>query len=231
MDGRSIREYDLCKMIDHTLLKPWAAKEELEQLCKEAEEHHFAMVAIHSVQTNLCKEFLRDSDVHVGAAISFPHGQTTIKVKCYETEQAILDGADEIDYVIHQGKVKEGNFGYIQKEMEAIVSICREQKVISKVILETCNLTEDEIIRISQIASQVRPDFVKTSTGFGSAGATAEHVRVMKKYVGDMVKVKAAGGIRSWEDCLKMLDAGAERIGTSQSLKILQGFRVARGKE
>lgn len=231
MDYREIQEYELCRMIDHTLLKPWASKEQLQQLCKEAEEHHFAMVAINSVQTKVCAEFLKDSDVHVGAAISFPLGQTTIKVKCYETEQAILDGADEIDYVIHQGKVKEGDYAYIKQEMEEIVAICRAQNVISKVILETCNLTEDEIIKVSQIAAEVQPDFIKTSTGFGTAGATPEHVRLMKQHAGDRVKVKAAGGIRNWEDCVKVLEAGAERIGTSQGLKILEDLRAARGKE
>ncbi len=231
MDYRQMQEKDLCKMFDHTLLKPWASAEELEKLCQEAKDNHFAMVAINSVQTKTCKSFLKGTDVHVGAAISFPLGQTTIPVKCYETEQAILDGADEIDYVIHQGKVKEGDYAYIRKEMEAIVAICRAQGVTSKVILETCNLTEEEIIKVSQIAAEVQPDFIKTSTGFGTAGATAEHVRLMKQYAGEKVKVKAAGGIRSWEDCARMLEAGAERIGTSQSLKIVEGFREAREKE
>ena len=151
-----------------------------------------------------------------------------IKSKADETRTAIEDGADEIDYVINIGELKGGNIPYIREEMETIVSICRKHSVISKVILETCYLTEDEIVLVSSLAKQVGPDFIKTSTGFGTAGATPQHVRLMKQNAGDLVMVKAAGGIRSWESCKAMIDAGATRIGTSSSLKIIDEFLAER---
>ena len=186
------------------------------------------MVAINSAPVALCHELLKDTDIHVGAAISFPLGQTTIETKVFETEDAIRKGADEIDYVVNLGEVKNGNYDYIRREMESIVKVCREHQVISKVIFEICYLTEEEIVRIAEIAREVKPDFVKTSTGFGTSGATVEAVRLMKQTVGEEVKVKAAGGIRSWADCKAMLDAGAERIGTSSMLKILEEFDAER---
>lgn len=162
--------------------------------------------------------------MHVGAAISFPLGQTTIETKVAETKQAIQDGADEIDYVINIGELKSGNLAYIEEEMMQIVSVCKENNVLSKVILETCYLTKDEIIEVCKIAKKVKPNFVKTSTGFGTNGATVENVKLMKETVGDDVEVKAAGGIRDYETCKAMIEAGATRIGTSSSFKILEGF-------
>lgn len=227
MDSRTITREQLAGMFDHTFLKAFATKADFEKLCKEAAEMHAAMVAINPAPVKLCKELLKGTKVHVGAAISFPLGQTTIEEKAEETRQAIADGADEIDYVINIGKLRDGDTDYIRREMETIVGICREADVISKVILETCYLTEEEIVTVSEIAKEVRPDFIKTSTGFGTAGATPEHVRLMKQTVGDAVKVKAAGAIRDWKTCAAMIDAGAERIGTSSSLKILQEFDEA----
>lgn len=162
-----------------------------------------------------------------GAAISFPLGQTTIETKCFETQNAIDNGADEIDYVINVGEVKNGNYAYIEEEMRRITEICRAAGVLVKVIFENCYLEKDEIVKVAQIARRVKPDFIKTSTGFGSGGATPEDVKLMKDTVGDDVKVKAAGGIRDWETCQKMIEAGAERIGTSSSFKILEGFDAA----
>ena len=158
----------------------------------------------------------------MGAAIGFPLGQTTIDVKCYETEKAIEEGADEIDYVINIGKLKSGNWAYIEEEMARIVSICKKHNRLSKVIFENCYLTDDEKKRLCEIALRVRPDFVKTSTGFGTGGATVEDVRLMKSIVGSEIGVKAAGGIRSLEDALAMIEAGATRIGTSAGVKIVQ---------
>ncbi len=218
---------ELCSMFDHTVLKPFADHSMFEQLCQEAVRYHFAMVAINSAPVSLCKKLLKGSNVHVGAAISFPLGQCTIPVKVYETQQAIDDGADEIDYVINIGELKNGNLDYIYREMDAIVSCCRKRGVLSKVIFENCYLTREEIISVSTIAKDIRPDFIKTSTGFGTSGATVEDVRLMKESVGKYVKVKAAGGIRSWKDCQAMIQAGAERIGTSSSLKILEEFQAA----
>ena len=182
------------------------------------------MVAINSEPVKLCKEVLKGTSIHVGAAISFPLGQTTLDIKLAETKQAIDDGADEIDYVINVGKSKMHDWDYIEKEMKSIVQLCHQNNRICKVIFENCYLTKGEIKHIALIAKQVKPDYIKTSTGFGISGATVEDVRLMKETVGDEVKVKAAGGIRDWKTCQAMIEAGASRIGTSSSLKILEEF-------
>lgn len=216
---------ELANMIDHTLLKADATKVEFERLCKEADEYGFKMVAINSYPVAMCRKFLKESKVHVGAAIGFPLGQTTIKTKISEIEEAIQNGADEIDYVINIGKLKEGDIEYLREEMEAIVTLSRENDIISKVILENCYLTDEEKIAVCKIAKEVKPDFVKTSTGFGTGGATVEDVALMKKIVGDAVKVKAAGGIRDVETALQMIKAGAERLGTSSGIKIIEEYK------
>lgn len=228
MKSNEITREQLAGMMDHTFLKAYATDADFEKLCGEARENGFAMVAINSVPVKLCKKLLAGTKVHVGAAISFPLGQTTIETKAFETEKAIEDGADEIDYVLNIGQLKMGNDEYIKKEMETIVSICRKHNVLSKVIFENCYLTKEEIKRAALIAKEVKPDFIKTSTGFGTSGATPEDVRLMKETVGDDVKVKAAGGIRDWETCKAMIDAGAERIGTSNSIKICNEFEEAK---
>lgn len=227
MEINTLTRTALAGMMDHTFLKAYAEKADFEKLCGEAKEHGFAMVAINSSPVKLCKELLEGTKVHVGAAISFPLGQTTIETKAFETEKAIADGADEIDYVLNIGELKMGHDDYIRKEMETIVGICRKHQVLSKVIFENCYLTKEEIRRAALIAKEVKPDFIKTSTGFGTSGALEEDVRLMKETVGDAVKVKAAGGIRDWETCRKMIEAGAERIGTSSSIKICDEFDAA----
>ena len=227
MDINKLTEKKLAGMFDHTNLKAFADEKMMEKLCREAKEYGFAMVAINSVQVKRCKELLAGSPVHVGAAISFPLGQTTIEAKVFETQDAIQNGADEIDYVVNLTEVKEKNWDYVRREMESIVGICREAGVISKVIFENCYLEKEEIRKLSQIAGEVKPDFIKTSTGFGTGGALPEDVALMKETVGDLVRVKAAGGIRDWERCRRMIEAGAERIGTSASIAILEGFKAA----
>ncbi|MGP5430209.1 deoxyribose-phosphate aldolase [Enterococcus malodoratus] len=216
---------ELAQYFDHTNLKAFAVKADFEKLCQESMDYGFKMVAINSFPVATCKEILKDSPVHVGAAISFPLGQTTIAVKAYETEQAIKEGADEIDYVVNVGKVKEGNFDYIKEEMETIVAICRKNNILSKVIFESCYLTKDEIKKLAEIALEVLPDFIKTSTGFGTGGALLEDVKLMKSVVGDKVKVKASGGIKTMEQCLALIEAGAERIGSSSSIAIVEAFK------
>lgn len=218
----------LAGMIDHTNLKPYATEDDFRKLCSEAREYGFAMVAINESPVAFCKSLLRDTPVHVGAAISFPLGQTDIKSKVSETEAAIEAGADEIDYVLNIGKLKEGNDDYIREEMQKVVSVCRKHHVICKVIFENCYLTKDEIRRAAIIAREVRPDFIKTSTGFGSGGALAEDVRLMKETVGEEVKVKAAGGIRTLQQAEAMIEAGAERIGTSSGIAILKELAAAK---
>lgn len=227
MRSEEITREQLCRMFDHTNLKAYAAEADFQKLCEEAGENHFAMVAINPAPVKLCKSLLRGSGVHVGAAISFPLGQEALETKLSSTRQAIADGADEIDYVVNLGNVKDRKWELVEKEMEEIVSICRTHGVVSKVIFEICYLTEEEIVRLAQIARKVMPDFIKTSTGLGTYGATVEAVRIMKENAGHQVKVKAAGGIRDWKTCAAMIDAGAERIGTSSSLKILEEFDAA----
>lgn len=215
---------ELAGYFDHTLLKAFVTNEDFKKLCDDADKYGFKMVAINSAPVALCKEYLKDSPVHVGAAISFPLGQTTIETKVFETKNAIENGADEIDYVINIVELKNKNYDYIKREMEAIVAVCRENGVLSKVIFENCYLTKDEIAKVAEIAREVKPDFIKTSTGFGTGGATVEDVKLMKSIVSDDVKVKAAGGIRDLETCLAMIEAGAERIGSSSSIEITEAY-------
>lgn len=221
-----MRVAELANMIDHTLLKADAQKAGFEKLCQEADEYGFKMVAINSAPVALCKELLIDSPVHVGAAIGFPLGQTSIAVKVFEVKDAIANGADEIDYVINVRELKDGKLDYIEKEMTEIVGVCREHGILSKVILENCYLTNEEKAAVCQIAKKVQPDFVKTSTGFGTSGATVEDVKLMKDIVGSDVKVKAAGGIRDIAAARAMIEAGAERLGTSAGIQIVEEYKA-----
>lgn len=215
----------LANMVDHTNLKAFADDAAFTKLCDEARKYNFKMVAINPAQTVRCKQKLAGSSVHVGAAIGFPLGQTTLECKIFETKDAIEKGADEIDYVINVAELKNKNYDYIKKEMEEIVKICREAGKISKVIFENCYLTDDEKIKVAEIAKEVKPDFIKTSTGFGTGGATVEDVKLMKSVVGDEVKVKAAGGIRDLKTALAMIEAGAERLGTSAGVAIVEEYK------
>lgn len=218
---------ELANMFDHTLLKPYVAEEDFQKHCKEAADYGFKMVAINSGQTQRCKQYLKNTPVHVGAAIGFPLGQTSIQAKVFETQDAIDQGADEIDYMINIVELKNKNYAYIKEEMQRIVEVCRASDVISKVIFENCYLTKEEIRKVSEIALEVKPDFIKTSTGFGPGGATVEDVKLMKSVVGNAVQVKASGGIRDLETCLAMIQAGAQRIGTSSSIKLVQDYQKA----
>ncbi len=225
----------LAKYFDQTLLKAYASDADFEAFCKESAAYHFKMVAINSAPVRRCKALLRNSDVLVGAAIGFPLGQTTIEDKVFETKQAIEDGADEIDYVINIGELKSGNLAYIEREMREIVTVCRQNGKTVKVIFENCYLTDEEKRTLCRIALAVKPDFIKTSTGFGTpapgvaVGATLADVRLMKKMVGDAIKVKAAGGIRTLQDALAMIEAGAERIGTSAGVQIIEELKALQG--
>lgn len=229
MKNQNLTKQDLAGMIDHTCLKAYATSQDLKKLCDEAKDMGAAMVAINTEWVPFCKQELKDTPIHVGAAISFPLGQSGLESKLFETRNAIERGADEIDYVIHIGKAKEHDWDYLKKEMEEITKICRENNVVSKVIFENCYLDPEEIQKLSEIAREVKPDFIKTSTGFGTSGAKVEDVRLMKQTVGDAVKVKAAGGIRDLKTFLAMMDAGAERIGTSSGLAILEEFSRQQG--
>jgi len=222
----------LAKYFDQTLLKPFVTEERLKEFCLESDKYGFAMVAINSFPVRFCKDVLKNSDVHVGAAIGFPLGQTTIETKVFETKQAIKDGADEIDYVANLVKLKSGDLAYVEEEMRQIVAVCRENHKTSKVIFENCYLKDEEKIALCNIALKVLPDYIKTSTGFGTpepgvaVGATIHDVQLMKSIVGDKIKVKAAGGVRTLDEALAMIDAGASRIGTSAGPKIIEELKA-----
>lgn len=217
---------ELAQIIDHTNLKNDISEQEMKRFCEEAISLNVKMVAINSSQTKYCKELLRNSLVKVGAAISFPFGQTTIETKVFETLDAIKNGADEIDYVINLSKLKSGDYTYIEEEMKAIVTVCREHTVTSKVIFENCLLSDYEKIKLCEIANEVKPDYVKTSTGFSHSGATVEDVQLMRKSCHPDIQIKAAGQVRSYETAIAMIEAGATRIGTSATVKILAGAKL-----
>lgn len=217
---------DLSRLVDHTNLHPDATRADMEKLCDEAKRYHFMMVAVNSVQSKLCSELLAGTDIHTGAAIGFPLGQTTIASKVFETTDALANGATEIDYMVNLTEVKAGNWDYVKDEMAQIVAVCNEAGVPSKVIFENCLLTDEEKIRLCEIAGEVLPTFVKTSTGFSTGGATVEDVRLMREHTDPRVKVKAAGGIRTADDFLDMVRAGAERIGCSAGIPIIEELRA-----
>lgn len=216
----------LAAYFDHTQLRAYAIRQDFEKVCGEAREYGFAMVAINPAPVRLCKELLKDTGVHVGAAVGFPLGQNTIAAKVFETRDAIANGSDEIDYVVNITQLKEKNYDFVREEMASIVGVCREAGVVSKVIFENCYLTREEKLSLCAIAREVRPDFIKTSTGFGTGGATFEDVELMKKAVGNDVKIKAAGGIRNLETALGMIDRGVSRIGSTASVAIVEELKA-----
>ena len=200
IDICKLTEKDLCFMFDHTNLKAFATTADITKLCEEAKKYGFRMVAINPLHTRLASWILKGSNVHVGPCISFPLGQNTM----------------------------DGHWDYVEREMTTIADICRSAGVLSKVIFENCYLEKSEIEHLAKISLRAKPDFIKTSTGFGTGGATVEDVALMKQVVGDDVEVKAAGGIRDWKTCKAMIEAGASRIGCSAGMQILEGFRAER---
>lgn len=218
----------LAALFDHTNLNAYATKEDFQKLCDEASEYGFASVAINSYPVEMCREMLRGSGVLTGAAIGFPLGQTTIEAKTFEAQDAVDKGAEEFDYLLNVGKVREHDWDYIKREMESLVSVARKGGIVCKVIYETCYLSEAEIIEVSKIAAEVKPDFVKTSTGFGTDGAKPEHIAIMKQYSG--VEVKASGGVRTLAAARAMVEAGATRIGSSSGIKIVEELKAELGE-
>lgn len=217
----------LAGMIDHTFLKPFGTAENIEKLCAEARKYEFAMVAINPAEVETCVKLLEGSPVRVGAAIGFPLGQTTTECKAFETRDAIAKGATEIDTVINVRALQKGRLDIVKKEIEEMIAICRPAGVICKVILETCYLSDAEKETVCRIAKEAGVDFVKTSTGFGTAGATVEDVALMRRVVGPEIGVKAAGGIRDLDTALAMIKAGATRIGTSSGVTIVEAYKSA----
>jgi deoxyribose-phosphate aldolase len=209
-------------MIDHTLLKPDASRQEIEKLCREAAEFHFATVCVNPAWVALCARLLRGSGVGVCSVVGFPLGATTSDVKHYETRRVIFDGATEVDMVINIGALKSGDLQTVERDIVAVVGPCRESRVISKVIIEVALLTDEEKVAASSLAKAAGADFVKTSTGFASGGATAADVALMRRVVGADMGVKAAGGVRDYEGLKAMVAAGATRVGASAGVKIVQ---------
>lgn len=208
------------KLIDHTLLKADATKAEVTQVLAEALKYDFASVCIQPCHVSYAAQYLKGSDVKVCTVIGFPLGANTSAVKAFETADAIKNGADEIDMVINIGALKDGQDETVLNDIVAVVQAAQNKTV--KVILETCLLSEEEIVKACQLCMQAKADFVKTSTGFSTGGATIENVRIMKAAIDDTMQVKAAGGIRTYEDLIKMVEAGASRIGTSAGCGIMQ---------
>ncbi len=210
------------KFIDHTLLKPESKRQQIDQIIDEAKEYNFKSICVNPTHVKYAAERLNDSDVLVCTVIGFPLGATTTATKIFETEDAIKNGATELDMVINIGALKDGRFEDVQKDIEGVVGAANGKTV--KVIIETVLLSDEEKVKASELAKAAGADFVKTSTGFAGGGATPEDVKLMKDTVGDELEVKASGGVRSLEDFNKMIDAGATRIGASAGVQIIQGL-------
>lgn len=211
----------LNKMIDHTKLGANVTKAQIDQLIEEAKNYDFKSVCVNPIWVNYVVHKLKHTDVLTCTVIGFPHGTHQPNVKVFEAEQAILDGAEELDVVINIHALRARDYHVVKEEIKGIVDIAEGRFV--KVILETCYLTDEEIKKACEIAVSAGANFVKTSTGFGPAGATVEHVKLMKETVGEHAEVKASGGIRTYEDAVKMIAAGATRIGTSNGVQIVTG--------
>ncbi len=209
------------KLFDHTILKPDATAEAVEKICKEAIDHSFASVCVNQYRTAQVKKALAGSDVKVCTVVGFPLGAVSPDVKAYETKRAIEDGADEIDMVINVGALKDGAYDLVRDDIQAVKNVCDKGNALLKVIIETCLLTDDEKVKACELAVEAGADFVKTSTGFSTGGATAEDVALMKKTVGDSALVKASGGIRDKATAEAMVEAGADRLGTSATVAIV----------
>lgn len=208
------------KMIDHTVLKADTPLETVKRICDEAIEYGFASVCINPCHVAYCADYLKDSDVNVCTVIGFPLGANTSAVKAFETKDAIANDADEIDMVMNIGALKDKNYDLVRDDVKAVVEAANGTLV--KVILETCLLTEDEIKKACELCVEAKADYVKTSTGFSTRGATIEDVQIMKAAVQGKAKVKAAGGVRTHEDMVKIVEAGADRIGTSAGCSLVE---------
>ncbi len=220
----------LAKMIDHTCLKPTATKKDIADLCYQAKKYGFASVCVNSCRVKQAAEIVWGSGVKVCAVVGFPLGSQSTESKTFEASQASLDGAEEIDMVISVGHVKDKDWNYIEQDIKAVVQACHKtQKTtkkpcIVKVIIETCLLTEQEIVEVCLCAKNAGAHFVKTSTGFSTGGAKEEHVALMRKTVGDSMGVKASGGIKNITTALQMIHAGANRLGLSSGMEIISQF-------
>lgn len=211
---------------DHTLLKAFATQKDIEELCEEALELNTASVCVNPKWIAYCKDKLKASDVKVCTVIGFPLGADGLDIKSSACRQALENGADEIDYVIDIGAALMHDWKHIRKEILIMTEICHNKQKCVKAIFENCYLSKSEIKELSSIARDIQPDYIKTSTGFGTDGAKLDDVLLMKKYVGDKVKIKAAGGIHTWKECKAFIEAGATRIDASATIYILNEYKV-----
>jgi deoxyribose-phosphate aldolase len=220
---------ELAQFIDHTLLKADATLQQVEKLCQEAKENNFFSVCVNSFYVKPCVELLKGSSVKVCTVVGFPLGASTMETKRFEAMKAIAEGAREIDMVLNISAVKSQNWQYVLDDMSSLAQICHQQGATLKVILETCLLTLEEKKKACELAVKAGVDFVKTSTGFSAAGATIEDVQLMRSIVGPGIGVKASGGIRNTETAKAMIEAGANRLGTSASVEIVKGQNAGFG--
>ena len=218
-------DLQLASMIDHTLLKPEATPDQIAQLCFEARKYGFASVCVNPGHVKLCADLLRGSEVKVCTVIGFPLGATSPETKVYETETALRDGATEIDMVINIGALKGADYTWVARDIRGVVEIAHAAGAIVKVIIETSLLSDEEKVKASLLAKEAGADFVKTSTGFAGGGATAQDVALIRRVVGPEMGIKAAGGVRTFEDAKSMVAAGATRLGASAGVKIVQGAK------
>ena len=210
----------LNKYIDHTILKATASSADVQKLCTEAIEHEFYSVCVNGCYVADAKHLLQGTDVKVAAVVGFPLGAMTTAAKVFEAKEAVENGASEIDMVINVAKLKDGEFDYVENEIRLIKEAIGDN--VLKVIIETCYLTDEEKVKACELSLVAKADYVKTSTGFGTGGATYEDVKLMKSVVGDNAKVKASGGVRDKETAQKYVDLGAERLGTSSGIEIVK---------
>jgi deoxyribose-phosphate aldolase len=213
---------DIAGMIDHTLLKPDATQDQIAQLCYEARKYGFAAVCVNPTHAKLCSQLLKGTPVHVCTVVGFPLGATPPEVKAYEAQQAIDDGATEVDMVINVGALKSKDYALVERDIATVATTCHTNGAILKVIIEAALLTDEEKVIACQLTKAATADYVKTSTGFGPGGATVHDVELMRRAVGPEMGVKAAGGIKSLEDAKAMITAGATRIGASAGVEIVQ---------
>ena len=216
---------EISRMIDHTLLKPEATREQLEALCAEARDHGFATVCVNPTWVRLCSELLRGFETRVCTVVGFPLGATTTDVKAYEAARTIEDGATELDMVMNVGALRSRDYAHVERDIAAVVEVGRRGGAIVKVIIEAALLDDDEKVKACVVAKAACADFVKTSTGFGPGGATVADIALMRRVVGPEMGVKAAGGVRDLKSAQALIDAGADRIGASVGVKIVQESR------
>ena len=217
----------LNKYIDHTILKADAKKEDIKRICEEAKKYNFASVCVNPANVKYVSDLLKGSEVKTCAVVGFPLGANTRETKVFEAKDCIENGADEIDMVINIGALKNGEFDRIYKEIKSIREACKEK--ILKVIIETCYISDEEKKKACELSLKAKADFVKTSTGFGTGGATFEDVKLMKKVIGDKAQIKASGGIRDYETAMKYIELGATRLGVSSGIAIVEGGKSGTG--